>query len=57
MIDPRKLDRLTLKLSAVLSRLEEKRLKRLEDQTSRKKIVAHLTLDREMLRQVIRRKI
>ena len=37
---------------------EMKRLKQLEDENSRlKKIVADLTLDREMLRDVIRRKI
>jgi len=35
-----------------------KRLKQLEDENSRlKKIVADLTLDREMLQDVIRRKI
>lgn len=37
---------------------EMKRLKQLEDENSRlKKIVADLTLDREMLQDVIRRKI
>lgn len=37
---------------------EMKRLKQLEDESSRlKKIVADLTLDREMLQDVIRRKI
>ena len=37
---------------------EMKRLKQLEDENSRlKKIVAELTLDREMLQDVIRRKI
>lgn len=37
---------------------EMKRLKRLEDENSRlKKIVADLTLDREMLQDVIRRKL
>jgi putative transposase len=37
---------------------ETKRLKQLEDESSRlKKIVADLTLDREMLQDVIRRKI
>ena len=37
---------------------EMKRLKRLEDENGRlKKIVADLTLDREMLQDVIRRKI
>jgi putative transposase len=37
---------------------EMKRLKQLEDENSRlKKIVADLTLDREMLHDVIRRKI
>ena len=37
---------------------EMKRLKQLEDENSRlKKIVANLTLDREMLQDVIRRKI
>ena len=37
---------------------EMKRLKQLEDENSRlKKIVAELTLDREMLQDVIRRKL
>ena len=37
---------------------EMKRLKQLEDENSQlKKIVADLTLDREMLQDVIRRKI
>jgi putative transposase len=37
---------------------EMKRLKQLEDENGRlKKIVADLTLDREMLQDVIRRKI
>ncbi len=37
---------------------EMKRLKQLEDENSRlKKIVADLTLDREMLQDVIRRKL
>lgn len=37
---------------------EMKRLKQLEDENSRlKKIVAYLTLDREMLQDVIRRKL
>jgi hypothetical protein len=37
---------------------DKKRLKQLEDETARlKKIVADLTLDREMLQDVIRRKL
>ena len=43
---------------AVLLLTEMKRLKQLEDENSRlKKIVADLTLDREMLQDVIRRKL
>jgi putative transposase len=37
---------------------EMRRLKQLEDENAKlKKIVAHLTLDREMLQDVIRRKL
>jgi len=43
---------------AGLLRTEMKRLKQLEDENARlKKIVADLTLDREMLQDVIRRKL
>ena len=46
------------KKDAGLLPTEMKRLKQLEDENSRlKKIVADLTLDREMLQDVIRRKI